>query len=102
MVCDGINYCKNPKLNNTEGNIFCFNCYGSYKKDENVSTPIQVDKYQCCNEPNILYEENQDICINCGTIHEKFIDIPTYLENDSFLTNVLKKRKMIFIYHINI
>ena len=45
---------------------------------------------------NILFQDDYDICVNCYTIHEKFVDTPTYLENDEFQTNILYQSKNIF------
>ena len=95
MSCSETNYCSNPNIINTDNNLFCLNCYGSFKKDKTISKPVQVNKYQCCDNVNIIYQDNYDYCVNCGTIYEKFVDTPTYLENDEFQTNILYKTKKV-------
>ena len=97
MSCSETNYCSNPNIINTDDELFCFNCYSSFKKNKNISKPVQVNKYQCCDDVNILFQDDYDICVNCYTIHEKFVDTPTYLENDEFQTNILYKQKKIYL-----
>ena len=97
MSCSETSYCSNPNIINIDDNLFCLNCYASFKKDKNISKPVQVNKYQCCDNVNIIYQDNYDYCVNCGTIHEKFVDTPTYLENDEFQTNILYKQKKIHL-----
>ena len=97
MSCSENSYCSNPNIINTDDELFCFNCYSSFKKNKNISKPVQVNKYQCCDDVNILFQDDYDICVNCYTIHEKFLDKPTYLENDEFQTNILYKSKKIYL-----
>ena len=94
MICSESNYCSNPNIINADDNLFCLNCYASFKRDKNIN-PIQVNKYQCCDDVNIIYQDEYDICINCGVVHEKFVETPTYLENDEFQTNILYKSKKV-------
>ena len=75
-----------------DNQIFCFNCYGLYEKGLKKQV---IQKYQCCDNPNILETAIQDICRNFFTIHMKFDDKPTYLENDEYQTNILFKRKKV-------
>ena len=67
------------------------------KKNKNISKSVQVNKYQCCDDVNILFQDDYDICVNCYTIHKKFVDTPTYLENDEFQTNILYKTKKVHL-----
>ena len=97
MSCSETSYCSNPNIINTDDNLFCLNCYASFKKDKNISKTVQVNKYQCCDDVNILFQDDYDICVNCYTIHEKFVDTPTYLENDEFQTNILYKTKKVHL-----
>ena len=97
MSCSENSYCSNPNIINTDDELFCFNCYSSFKKNRNISKPVQVNKYQCCDDVNILFQDDYDIRVNCYTIHEKFLDKPTYLENDEFQTNILYKQKKIYL-----
>ena len=97
MSCSVTSYCSNPNIINTDDALFCLNCYESFKKDKNISKPVQVNKYQCCNDVNILYEDNYDVCVNCGTMHEKYIETSTYLENDKFITNILHQTKKVYL-----
>ena len=32
MSCSETSYCLNPSIINTDDNLFCLNCYGSFKK----------------------------------------------------------------------
>ena len=96
MSCSETNYCSNPNIINTDDNLFCLNCYASFKKDKNTKT-VQVDNYQCCDNPNIIYQDDFDYCVNCGTIHQKFVQTSIYLENDKFITNVLHQNKKIHL-----
>ena len=93
MSCSETSFCSNPNIINTDDNLFCLNCYVNFKKDKNISKPVKYDKFQCCNDINILYQDNYDVCVDCGTIHEKFVDTNTYLENDEFITNILHQTK---------
>ena len=97
MSCSENSFCSNPNIINTDDNLFCLNCYASFKKAKNNSKPVYVDKYHCCSDVNILYEDNYDICMNCGAIHEKFTDKPIYLENDEFITNILYQTKKVYL-----
>ena len=97
MICSETSSCSNPNIINTDDTLFCLNCYASFKKDKDISKPVQVDKYQCCDNVNILYQDNYDICMNCGAIHEKYVDTLTYLENDEFQTNILYQTKKVHL-----
>ena len=96
MECSAKTRCSNPKISKWENEFFCFNCYQSFKKDENT-TPERVNIYQCCEIPNIHFGDLNDVCINCGTIHEKMINELPYLENDEYQTNVLHKSKKVHV-----
>ena len=37
MSCSETSYCSNPNIINTDDNLFCLNCYASFKKDKNIS-----------------------------------------------------------------
>ena len=95
MVCSGNTRCLNPNIVYTDNEAFCFNCYQSFKKNE--QKPIKVNKFQCCNDVNILFQDDYDICVSCYTIHQKFVDKATYLENDEYETNVLYKSKKVHL-----
>ena len=93
MKCSATSSCSNPKLVHMEDQFFCFNCYQNFKKDENT-TPERVNPYQCCESPDIQFEDIQDICINCGTIHQKIVNELPYLENDEYQTVLHKSKKI--------
>ena len=95
MKCSVSSTCSNPKINDWGNDIFCLNCYQSYKKSENISK--KVDKYQCCETPNIVFTDLYDYCTNCGVIHEKIVNELPYLENDSYQTNILYKSKKVHV-----
>ena len=97
MSCSETNYCSNLNIIDTDDTLFCLNCYASFKKDKNISKPVQVNKYQCCNDVNILYQDDYDVCVNCGTMHEKYVENPTYIENDEFITNILHQTKKVHL-----
>ena len=102
MSCCETNYCSNPNIINTDDNLFCMNCYASFKKDKNISKPVQVNKYRCRDNVNILYQDDYDVCVNCGTMHEKYVENPTYLENDIYIKLIYYINRRKYIYHINI
>ena len=54
-------------------------------------------KYQCCDDPNILKTRIQNICLNCGNIEIPIINEPSFLENDEYQTNILYKSKKVHI-----
>ena len=98
MKCSVETNCIDPNLEVIGDHVFCFNCYGGYEKDfKKPSTQQVIQRYQCCNEPGILETPIQDICRSCYTVHMKFDDKPTYLENDEYQTNVLYKVKKIHV-----
>ena len=65
--------CNNPNIDKLGDDfIFCYNCYQSFKEEEEEDeTPKRANIYQCCESPNIYYGDQNDICINCGSIHQK-------------------------------
>ena len=87
---------SNPKLQAVDNQIFCFNCYGTYEKGQKISNQ-KIDKYQCCETPNIVFTDLYDICYECGTIHEKIVNQLPYLENDEYQTNILYKSKKVHV-----
>ena len=93
MNCSATTSCSNPKISKWEDEFFCFNCFQSFIKDENV-TPERVNIYQCCENPNIHFGDLNDVCINCGTIHQKIINELPYLENDEYQTVLHKSKKV--------
>ena len=96
MNCSASTSCSNPKISKWEDEFFCFNCFETFIKNENI-TPEQVNIYQCCENPNIHFGIIHDVCINCGTIHEKITNELPYMEGDEYQTNVLHKSKKIHI-----
>ena len=73
MECSAKTRCSNPKISKWENEFFCFNCYQSFKKEENT-TPERVNIYQCCETHDIYFGDLNDVCINCGTIHQKMLN----------------------------
>ena len=94
MKCSIETSCDNPHLQTVDNQVFCFNCFGLYQKGLKKQV---IQKYQCCNQPDILETTIQDICRNCYSIHMKFDDRPTYLENDEYQTNTLYKSKKVHV-----
>ena len=94
MKCSVETTCDNPHLETVDNQVFCFNCYGFYEKG--VKKTI-YQKYQCCDQPNILETPIQNICRNCGNIEMTFTDQPSFLENDEYQTNVLYKSKKVHV-----
>ena len=64
MNCSAITSCSNPKISKMGEEFFCFKCYQSFKKDEN-DQPKQVNIYQCCENPNIQFGDQNNFCFNC-------------------------------------
>ena len=94
MKCSIETSCSNPKLETVDTQVFCFNCYGLYKKGFKKTVYV---KHQCYDEPNILETPIQNICKNCGNIEMRFSDQPSFLENDEYQTNILYKSKKVYI-----
>ena len=94
MKCSVETTCSNPKLEAVDNQVFCFNCYGLYEKS--IKKTI-FQKYQCCENPNILETPIQNICRNCGNIEKTFTDRPSLLENDEYQTNILYKPKKVHV-----
>ena len=76
---------------------FVFNCYGSFKKSEEKSIKNKINKYNCCENPNIIFGDTNDICMSCGTIHQKIVNETPYLEDDQYQTNVMYTAKKVHI-----
>ena len=93
MNCSASTICSNQKLVNIEDEFFCFNCYQSFKKDENT-TPERVNIYQCCETPDIHFGDLNDVCVNCGTIHQKMLNELPYMEGDEYQTVLHKSKKV--------
>ena len=93
MNCSASTSCSNQKLVNIEDEFFCFNCYQSFKKDEN-DQPERVNIYQCCETPDIHFGDLNDVCINCGTIHQKMLNELPYMEGDEYQTVLHKSKKV--------
>ena len=93
MKCSIETSCDNPHLQTVDNQVFCFNCYGLYKKG--IKSIFQ--KYKCCDNPNILITPIQNICTNCGNIEMLFTDQPSFLENDEYQTNILYKSKKVHV-----
>ena len=94
--CSISSKCKNPDTIVVDDLKFCFNCYQSFKKSEE-KTIIKINKYDCCENPNIIFGDIHDICISCGGIHQKIVNELPYLENDQYQTNVMYTSKKIYI-----
>ena len=94
MKCSLETTCYNPMLESVDNQVFCFHCYGLYQKG--IKKTI-YQKYQCCENPNILETPIQNICRNCGNIEMTFTDQPSFLENDEYQTNVLHKSKKVHV-----
>ena len=62
--------------------------------------PQIVNKYQCCQEPNIIFSDIFDICTSCGAIYQKFDNNSTYQEDDKFQDIYINQKK--YTYLINI
>ena len=98
MKCSLENTCSNHKLEAIDNQIFCFNCYGIYEKG---IKKVIYQKFECCDNPNILETPIQNICTNCGNTEMVYTEEPSFLENDEYQTNVLYKSKK-YTYLINI
>ena len=94
MKCSIKTTCDNPHLEKVNSQIFCFNCYGLY--GSGIKKKLFI-KNRCCDEPNIIKTPVQDICRNCGNIEMRFVDQPSFLENDEYQTNILYKSKKVDI-----
>ena len=75
MKCCLETTCSNPMLESVDNQIFCFNCYGLYEKG--IKKTI-YQKYQCCDNPNILETPIQNICTNCGNIEMIYTEEPSF------------------------
>ena len=93
MNCSSTTRCLNPRISKWEDEFFCFNCFQSFKKEEN-ETPERVNRYQCCSNPNIYFNDQHDICLNCGSIHQKITNELTYMEGDKYQTVLHKSTKV--------
>ena len=94
MKCSLENTCSNPMLESVDNQIFCFNCYGIYEKG---IKKLIYQKFECCDNPNILETPIQNICTNCGNIEMVYTEEPSFLENDEYQTNVLYKSKKVHV-----
>ena len=94
MKCSLETTCKSPHLEKVDDQVFCFNCYGLY--ETGIKKKI-FEKYQCCDDPNIIKTPIQDICRNCGNIEMRFVDQLSFLENDEYQTSVLYKSKKVHV-----
>ena len=97
VVCSINSRCENPTIVETDDEKFCFNCYESFKKSEEKPIKTKINKYDCCENPNILFGDVHDICMSCGVIHQKMVNELPYLENDQYESNVLYKAKKVHI-----
>ena len=93
MNCSATTKCSNPKISKMGDEFFCFNCFQSFIKDENT-TPERVNIYQCCENPNIHFGDQNDVCISCGTIHQKIINELPYMEGNEYQTVLHKSKKV--------
>ena len=96
-ICSIESRCENPIIVETDDEKFCFNCYQSFKKSEEKSIKNKINKYNCCENPNIIFGDIHDICMSCGTIHQKIINEIPYLEDDQYETNVILTSKKVHI-----
>ena len=96
-VCSTESRCKNPIIVETDGEKFCFNCYESFKKSEEKPIKNKINKYNCCENPNIIFGDIHDICMSCGTIHQKIINEIPYLKDNQYETNVILTSKKVHI-----
>ena len=96
-ICSTESRCENPNTIVIDDEKFCFNCFQTFKKSEEKTIKIKINKYDCCKNPNIIFGDLNDICINCGSIHQKIINELPYLEDDQYQTNILHKSKKIHI-----
>ena len=96
-VCSTESRCENPIIVETDDEKFCFNCYQSFKKSEEKLIKNKINKYNCCQNVNIIFGDIHDICMSCGTIHEKIINEIPYLEDDQYQTNVMYTSKKVHI-----
>ena len=94
-VCSISSKCNNPNTIVIDDEKFCFNCLQSFKKSEEKI--IKINKYNCCENPNIIFGDLNDICISCGSIHQKIINELAYLEDDQYQTNVMLTSKKVHI-----
>ena len=94
MKCSLENTCSNPKLETIDNQIFCFNCYGIYEKG---IKKVIYQKFECCDNPNILETPIHNICTNCGNIEMVYTEEPSFLENDEYQTNILYKSKKVHV-----
>ena len=81
-------------LESVDNQIFCFNCYGLYEKG---IKKVIYQKFECCDNPNILETLIQNICTNCSNIEMVYTEEPSFLENDEYQTNVLYKSKKVHV-----
>ena len=96
-VCSTESRCQNSTIIETGDEKFCFNCYQSFKKSEEKPIKNKINKYNCCENPNIIFGDLNDICMSCGSIHEKIVNELPYLEDDQYQTNVMYTSKKIHI-----
>ena len=96
-VCSINSRCENPTIVETDDEKFCFNCYQSFKKSEEKLIKTKINKYNCCENQNILFGDIHDICMSCGSIHQKMVNELPYLENDQYESNILYKAKKVHI-----
>ena len=96
-VCSISSKCDNPNTIIIDDEKFCFNCYQSFKKREEKLLKNKINKYNCCENPNIIFGDLNDICIICGAIHQKIINETPYLEDDQYETNVMYTSKKVHI-----
>ena len=94
MKCSLENTCSNPMLESVDNQIFCFNCYGIYEKG---IKKVIYQKFECCDNPNILKTPIQNICTNCGNTEMVYTEEPSFLENYEYQTNVLYKSKKVHV-----
>ena len=96
-VCSINSRCQNPAIVETDDEKFCFNCYQSFNKSDEKSIKTKINKYNCCEKPNIIFGDIHDICLNCSAIHQKIVNELSYLEDDQYQTNVIYKAKKVHI-----
>ena len=93
MNCSATTRCLNPKISKWEDEFFCFNCFQSFIKDENV-IPERASIDKCCKTPDIHFGDIHDVCTNCGSIHQKMINELPYMEGDEYQTVSHKSKKV--------
>ena len=95
--CSTESRCQKPNTIVVDDEKFCLNCFQSFKISDEKPINIKINKYNCCENPNIIFGDLNDICISCGAIHTKIINELPYLEDDQYQTNVMYTSKKIHI-----